>query len=87
MSARTCRFDPGRRYSNKDKVFGPCLLFYQLNLKRLITKNYYLGFGEMAASIADNQFVNMRFNYFRNELVGWKYLKEYLYFLRSKEFS
>ena len=41
----------------------------------------------MAASIADNQFVNMRFNYFRNELVGWKYLKEYLYFLGSKEFS
>lgn len=43
--------------------------------------------GEMAASIADNQFVNMRFNYFRNELVGWKYLKEYLYFLKSIEFS
>lgn len=41
----------------------------------------------MAASIADNQFVKMRFNYFRNELVGWKYLKEYLYFLRSIEFS
>ena len=27
MSARTCRFDPGRRYSIKDKVFGPCLFF------------------------------------------------------------
>ena len=21
VSARTCRFDPGRRYSNKDKVY------------------------------------------------------------------
>lgn len=41
----------------------------------------------MTASIADNQFVKMRFNYFRNELVGLKYLKEYLYFLRSIEFS
>ena len=28
MSARTCRFDPGRRYSNKDKVFEPCLFFF-----------------------------------------------------------
>ena len=27
VSARTCRFDPGRRYSIKDKVFGPCLFF------------------------------------------------------------
>ena len=25
VSARTCRFDPGRRYSMKDKVFRPCL--------------------------------------------------------------
>ena len=24
VSSRTCRFDPGRRYSNKDKVFEPC---------------------------------------------------------------
>ena len=28
VSARTCRFDPGRRYSNKDKVLGPCLFFF-----------------------------------------------------------
>ena len=28
VSARTCRFDPGRRYSIKDKVFGPCLFFF-----------------------------------------------------------
>ena len=28
VSARTCRFDPGRRYSIKDKVFEPCLFFF-----------------------------------------------------------
>ena len=28
VSARTCRFDPGRRYSNNDKVCTPCFLFY-----------------------------------------------------------
>ncbi len=28
VSARTCRFDPGRRYSIKDKVFGPCLFTF-----------------------------------------------------------
>ena len=28
VSARTCRFDPGRRYSLKDKVFGPCLFSF-----------------------------------------------------------
>ena len=28
VSARTCRFDPGRRYSLKDKVYGPCLFFF-----------------------------------------------------------
>ena len=26
VSAGTCRFDPGRRYSNKDKVLRPCFL-------------------------------------------------------------
>ena len=31
VSARTCRFDPGRRYSNNDKVFEPCLFIFSSN--------------------------------------------------------
>ena len=46
VSARTCRFDPGRRYSNNDEVFEPCLFifsynfFFQSYLKLL--KNFFL---------------------------------------------
>ena len=31
VSARTCRFDPGRRYSLRDKVFEPCLFISSCN--------------------------------------------------------
>ena len=37
VSARTCRFDPGRRYSLKDKVSKPCLLFFPIELLARVT--------------------------------------------------
>ena len=30
VSARTCRFDPGRRYRLKDKIFQSCLFCFQI---------------------------------------------------------
>ena len=41
VSARTCRFDPGRRYSNKDKVFESCL-FLQIFIFDLFEIIYFM---------------------------------------------
>ena len=43
VSARTCRFDPGRRYRLKDRIFQSCLFCFQITFYFIFNKCVLFG--------------------------------------------